>query len=523
MAVLAASILVIVQLLTVSCVQYGPAPQLTENGVAVNITDEAVTDLMIFPDPLPFYMFMYHGAVANFTYSIVCDSFDRFYELHVFTEMPDVAFLSQPGLFNLTCEDMEGGFPHPRRDAMIVSGTFNISLQSDLLGRTWLYIDSPSVNITSESNSTNDGSDKEIGHFRLRMMITVVRALRALDTVVQIVAYVFIVTSTIGMGCSTDLDVIKEVLKRPIAPIIGFVCQYLGMPLIAFGVAKLVKFENPAVGLGIFACGFCPGGGPSNIYTYLLGGDLSLSVTMTTISTIAALGMVPLWMFTLGKQFHDDKMQITIPYLSIVQTLATVILPLLVGIFIKYKCQKLAAIIMKVIKPVTLVTVALLLGFGIYANLYIFRLFKPPTLLAGCMLPYIGYVIGGLIALTCRQPWYRVKTIAIETGIQNVMVAYLMLLMALPPPDGDLAAVGPAASACMTPLPLFVLAIGYTIYLKCTNQSYAHVQGGDTEIDANGNARPGGSTQRGKDKENGVKADMLASGDSQVVDKLTAV
>lgn len=42
--------------------------------------------------------------------------------------------------------------------------------------------------------------------------------------------------------------------------------------------------------LGIFISGVCPGGGVSNIYSHLLDGDLSLSITMTTISTIAALG-----------------------------------------------------------------------------------------------------------------------------------------------------------------------------------------------------------------------------------------
>ncbi|XP_067652774.1 ileal sodium/bile acid cotransporter-like [Haliotis asinina] len=518
MAVLVVSVLVVVQLLHVSFGQNGSPPQNTGNGAAVNITDGA--DLMIFPDPVPFYMFMYHSKVVNFSYSIVCDSYDSYYDLHVFTEMPKVAFLSQPGTFKLTCEDMEEGSPHPHRNATVVSGTFNISLQSDLIGRTWLYIDSLSVNVTSVSNST-DGVDNH-GHFRFRQMITVIRPLRFLDTVMKIVVYAFIVINTIGMGCNTELSVVKEVLRRPIAPIIGFMCQYLCMPLIAFAVAKIVKFENPAVGLGIFACGICPGGGTSNVYTYLLGGDLSLSVTMTAISAVGALGMVPLWMFTLGKQFHDDKMQVNIPYLNILQTLASVILPLLVGIFIKYKFQKVAAMILKVIKPVTLVTVALLLGVGIYANLYIFRLFKPVTLLAGCMLPYVGYIIGGIIAFIFRQPWYRVKTIAIETGIQNVMVAYLMVLMALPPPDGDLAAVGPAASGCMTPLPLFALAIGYTIYLKCSNQSYAKVQGGDTEVDANGNTGTEGK-KGGKGEENGVTADGLTTGNSQAVDKLSTV
>ena len=42
--------------------------------------------------------------------------------------------------------------------------------------------------------------------------------------------------------------------------------------------------------MGYFASGCAPGGGSSNMYTYLLGGDVSLSVTMTFISITASLG-----------------------------------------------------------------------------------------------------------------------------------------------------------------------------------------------------------------------------------------
>ena len=55
-------------------------------------------------------------------------------------------------------------------------------------------------------------------------------------------------------------------------------------------LAKTLTLGDPAVSLGIFACGVCPGGGVSNMYSYLLDGDVSLSVTMTAISSLAALG-----------------------------------------------------------------------------------------------------------------------------------------------------------------------------------------------------------------------------------------
>ncbi|XP_071090658.1 ileal sodium/bile acid cotransporter-like [Haliotis cracherodii] len=444
--------------------------------IYLNSTDNTTTDFMISVISPSVEMFMDASAVVNVSYSILCDTPDTVYNLSVYTTEDKVAFLTQPGDFSMSCSNVSKlasrAFKKPTR----VSGTLSINLHSDLIGRTWLVFktdhDRSTPQETQPDTDTNAGQPGD--HFQ-RYMIVVVRNYQPIDTVFRVVMYLFVIASTVGMGCKIELSVVKSVLLKPVAPAIGFFCQYLAMPLIAFGVAKLVTFEIPAVGLGIFACGICPGGGASNIYSYLLGGDLSLSATMTTISNIGALGMVPLWMFTLGQQFHDDKMQINIPYANIIQTLASVILPIFAGILIKYKFQKLAAVIVKILKPVTLVTIVILLTFGIYANLYIFRLFKPSTLLAGCLLPYCGYIIGGLVGLMFRQPWYRVKTIAIETGIQNVMVAYLMLQMALPPPDGDLAAVGPLASAVMTPLPLFVLAIGYTIYLKCTKQDYDKV------------------------------------------------
>ena len=54
-------------------------------------------------------------------------------------------------------------------------------------------------------------------------------------------------------------------------------------------MAKAFNLQG-AVAFAVFATGCAPGGGSSNMFTYLLDGDVSLSVTMTLISTIASLG-----------------------------------------------------------------------------------------------------------------------------------------------------------------------------------------------------------------------------------------
>jgi len=49
--------------------------------------------------------------------------------------------------------------------------------------------------------------------------------------------------------------------------------------------------RRPDLQLGLFITGCSPGGGASNIWTLTMGGNLDLSITMTTISTFASFGM----------------------------------------------------------------------------------------------------------------------------------------------------------------------------------------------------------------------------------------
>lgn len=58
---------------------------------------------------------------------------------------------------------------------------------------------------------------------------------------------------------------------------------------VAYGLARLL-FDDFILQLGLFTFGCSPGGGASNMWTVLLNGNLNLSLTMTFISNLAALG-----------------------------------------------------------------------------------------------------------------------------------------------------------------------------------------------------------------------------------------
>ena len=117
---------------------------------------------------------------------------------------------------------------------------------------------------------------------------------------------VLLVVALFFMGIEIDLGVVRSVLRRPIGPAIGFVSQFIFMPLAAWGIGTLFltqDFEK----LGLILVGSAPGGNLSNFWTSMLGGDVNLSVTMTMISSISSFGMTSLWVWLLGTQFSGDR------------------------------------------------------------------------------------------------------------------------------------------------------------------------------------------------------------------------
>ena len=118
-------------------------------------------------------------------------------------------------------------------------------------------------------------------------------------TVLTVIAIFF-------MGIEIDLAIIRSVLMRPIGPIIGFISQFVFMPLAAWGIGAVFLTEDIEK-LGLIMVGSSPGGNLSNFWTLLLDGDVNLSVTMTMISSISSFGMTSLWVWLLGTQFSGER------------------------------------------------------------------------------------------------------------------------------------------------------------------------------------------------------------------------
>lgn len=62
--------------------------------------------------------------------------------------------------------------------------------------------------------------------------LVVAREPRSMDSLFLLFLLIFITTLNFGFGCSLNLDLVRTILRRPIAPAIGFACQFCIMPLV---------------------------------------------------------------------------------------------------------------------------------------------------------------------------------------------------------------------------------------------------------------------------------------------------
>jgi BASS family bile acid:Na+ symporter len=105
-----------------------------------------------------------------------------------------------------------------------------------------------------------------------------------------------------GMGTHMHLRDFADVARAPWGVFVGVFCHFTIMPLVGFALTKLFSFPDE-IAAGIILIGSCSSGLASNVMVYLARGNLALAVTITSVSTMLAPLMTPLWMKLLAEQF----------------------------------------------------------------------------------------------------------------------------------------------------------------------------------------------------------------------------
>jgi BASS family bile acid:Na+ symporter len=160
------------------------------------------------------------------------------------------------------------------------------------------------------------------------------------------------------LGLSLTANSFKNIFLFPKAFFIGLGSQMIALPLIAF---IIVTFSNlPDVyKVGIIILAVCPGGTTSGFVTFLLKGNVALSISLTAINSLLTIFTIPFIVnIALHYYMHKD-VALHLPMLtSIIQIFFLTLLPTTLGVILRSLKPIIAELLQKRIKYILILLLA---------------------------------------------------------------------------------------------------------------------------------------------------------------------
>ena len=139
----------------------------------------------------------------------------------------------------------------------------------------------------------------------------------------------------LGLGMSLTIQDFLRVIKVPKNFLVGFICQLILLPIVAFILIKLLNTPSE-LAIGVMLIAAAPGGVTSNILTKFANGDVALSISLTAVISLISIVTVPLIVFTSMNLFEIDVIkEISMVGISL-KMFFVVTVPVIVGMLIKH-------------------------------------------------------------------------------------------------------------------------------------------------------------------------------------------
>ena len=231
---------------------------------------------------------------------------------------------------------------------------------------------------------------------------------------------------TLGMGLSlTDKD-FRNIFLQPKAVIIGLCCQMILLPVIAWLIVSSIHID-PLFKVGLMIISACPGGATSNLITYLLRGNVALSISMTALNSMLTLITIPLVVHFSLEAFNNEDTPFQLQVgMTILKVFLITIVPAFAGTRIRKNYPDFS---IKLERPLRVVLPLLLLvvyagvifidqgtGEGTRAD---FAKIFPHALLLNILAMISGFLVARIFRLRVKNQF----TISIEVGLQNSALA----------------------------------------------------------------------------------------------------
>ena len=252
-------------------------------------------------------------------------------------------------------------------------------------------------------------------YFAILVILTAVIAYLIPSPFLSFGAYITILLGIVmfGMGLTLKAADFKMVITHPVPVIIGLIAQFTIMPLAAFGVAYLLQLP-PALAAGLVLLGSVPGGTASNVMVYLAKGNVPLSITMTSCSTLLAPIMTPfLLLIFAGQWMPVDAVAM---FMSIIQV---IIIPIVLGLAVSKLLPTAVEKSLNIIPLISVLAIMIIISAIVAGNRENIASAGLLIFLAVFLHNGFGLLFGYLAAKLLRLSIQDRRAISIEVGMQN--------------------------------------------------------------------------------------------------------
>jgi BASS family bile acid:Na+ symporter len=249
----------------------------------------------------------------------------------------------------------------------------------------------------------------------------------------QTLLRIFILIIMFGLGAGLTPKDFGLALRRPWGLIIGWVTQFAVMPFTAYVLIVVFLFpfstgENIAfIALGALIMGAVPAGTTSNLFTYFSKGNLALSVMMTINSTLWAFIMTPLMLFIYAN-FLNLPDSISIEPLELATVIGGLIVPVALGMLVRRLSANAGSVLELIGGLFGVLFIPFLIAIWVPRNWQLLLETEWPTYVVAIGLGLVGITVAFWIAKALRLHPANVRTIALETGIQNGPLAIAVIV-----------------------------------------------------------------------------------------------
>ena len=227
----------------------------------------------------------------------------------------------------------------------------------------------------------------------------------------------------LGLGMSLTIKDFTRVIKIPKDFLVGFICQLILLPIVAFLLIKLLNIPAE-LAIGVMLIAAAPGGVTSNVLTKFAKGDVALSISLTAIISLISIVSVPFIVFNSINYFEIDYVSKDISMTGIALKMFFVVtVPVIIGMIIKHFAENFVntkALIIQRISVVLFVLVFIAIYIEEWDNIVSFIV--RAGLIAATLnitMMVIGFYVAKLFASGVAQQ----RCISLECGLQNGTLA----------------------------------------------------------------------------------------------------